>query len=336
MTYVITLLGYVPLAREDGLPWTQAQVYYATSQADAVAQSGSYVLLGTLTLTPVDSDPSQPRVRNFTIANSPAPTGWFQVIFLDALGNKSLTTPIPWPPGTVFGSASPSQLSARYAVRHRIRDGVPALDANPVPFNMVRLEDLSDQIGTPATPTQTVFQVRYSDIPTQRYMNAQVCPGTLVAFVDGSWTPTTPMVDVDTNGNFTLPSPPVSALRITYAWAYLADGEVDQMVDEARQWLREFASVNQIPDGLVPALVSYAASRCLTAIARSATLAPVKAGDSEVDWSKLGAAYLAEATAQYNTAIKERESFYTQGPEALDPTVADFGSVAIGTYTPLR
>jgi hypothetical protein len=201
---------------------------------------------------------------------------------------------------------------------------------------MVRLEDLSDQIPAQATPTQTTFQARFADVPTARYMNAQVCPATLVAFVDGSWTPTAPSADVDQNGNFTLPVAPVQRLMVTYAWQYLSDGEIDQFVDEGRQWLREFQQVAQVPDGLVPALISNASGRALLALQRSATLAPVKAGDLDVDWSKIGAAYGAQAKAEMAQADCERTAYYSQGAEALDPTVADVASAFYSTWTPLR
>ena len=256
--------------------------------------------------------------------------------FLDAAGGIEPTNAVQYPIATGSGAANPTLLSARYAVRHRIRDGVPLLDASPVPFNMVRLEDLSDQVPAQATPTQTRFQLRYQDVPTQQYMNAQVVPGTLVAYVDGAWTPTTPSSDVDVNGNFVLPVAPISSLKVTYAWQYLSDGEIDQFVDEARQWLREFSTVTLIPDGLVPALVSYAAHRALIALQRSATLAPVRAGDSDVDWSQLSKMYQAEATSALALANSEREAYYTQGPEAKDPSAVDVSAVCIPPYTPLH
>lgn len=331
MSFVVTLVGYIPSPRYDGVPWTQAQIGFATTQA------GPFSTIDTIALSPLDPDPRFPSTRNLTTAKSPAATGWFLVTFLDAAGNQEPTNAVQFPAAIPGGASSPTQLSARYAVRHRIRDGVPLLDANPVPYNMVRLEELTDQLGTPppATPTQTVFQVRYADVPTVRYMNAQVCPGTLVAYVDGSWAATLPTVDVNSDGNFTLPVPPVSRLLISYAYQYLSDGEIDQFVDEARQWLREFQTVGAVPDGLVPALVSYASFRALTAIQRSATLAPVKAGDSDVDWSKLATSYQSAANAAYTTASKEREVFYTQGPEAMDPTVIDVSALGIDPYTPL-
>lgn len=234
------------------------------------------------------------------------------------------------------GAANPSIASANNAVRHRIRDGVPTLDTTPVAFNQVRLEDLTDQIPTIPTPIQALFQVRFEDVPTQRYMNAHVVPGTLVAYVDGSWSPTSPVVDVDANGNFTLPMPPVFQLYVSYAWQYLSDGEINQFIDEGRQWLREFQSVSLIPDGLVPALISYASARALQALQRSAILAPVKAGDSDIDWSALAKAYKLAATDMLALARQEREDYYTQGPEAKDPTVVDVFAPFIPSYTPER
>lgn len=234
------------------------------------------------------------------------------------------------------GSANPTIQSANNAVRHAIRDGVPSQDTTPVAFNTVRLEDLSDQIPAATTPVQTQFLVRFADVPTARYMQANVVPATLVAYVDGSAIPTHPTVDVDTNGNFTLPVAPVISLRVSYAWQYLSDGEINQFVDEARQWLREFATVAQVPDGLVPALVDYAAHKALLALGRSAILAPVHAGDADVDWSKLAAGYQKAADQMYALATKEREVFYTQGPEALDPTAISITAVGIDPYTPQR
>jgi hypothetical protein len=94
---------------------------------------------------------------------------------------------------------------------HRARRGPPPApgrplgDATPVPYNLVRLEQLGDQIPAVATPTQRQFLVRFAGVPTEQYVTVQVIPATLVAYVDGSPTPVTPTVDVDRNGNFTLP-----------------------------------------------------------------------------------------------------------------------------------
>lgn len=225
---------------------------------------------------------------------------------------------------------------ARDAVRHRIQDGQPS-DASQ-PFEAVRLEELTDQIGVPppATPVQTVFQLRYADVPTGRYATVQAIPHSLVAYVDGSWAPTAPTVDVDQNGNFTLPVPPLSRLLVTYAWQYLADSDIDSYVNQARQWLREFSDLSLVPDGLQHALVSYASSLALKALARRMTLANIRAGDSGSDWSDLAKQYSADAKASMAEALQERSDYYTQGPEAHDPTAVDVASVIIRPYTPER
>lgn len=231
--------------------------------------------------------------------------------------------------------ASPTIESARNSVRHQIRDGLPALDATPVPFNTVRLEELTDQLPGEATPTLKQFQLRFQNVPTEQYMSVTAVPKTLVAFVDGSWTPTKPTVDVDSNGVFTLPVAPVSKLLVSYAWQYLSDGEIDAFVDQARQWLREFGEVSQVPDGLSHALTHYASALALRALERSATIADLKAGDTESGFSSLSKSYERQATSLEARAETEREQYYSRGPEKLEPAV-DVGSLRIDGYQPLR
>jgi hypothetical protein len=226
-------------------------------------------------------------------------------------------------------------LTARNAVRHQIRDGLSTLDATPVPFNMVRLEPLTDQVSIAATPTQTVFQVRYDLVPTQEHMTVTAVPATLVAFVDGSWTPTLPTKDVDAYGNFTLPSAPVKELLVSYAWQYLSDGEIDQFVEESRRWLREFGEVSQIPDGLTGALARYASALALRALMRTANIADQKAGDTGINFSDLAKSYATQAKELETRAQADRDAFYSRSSEALEPFV-ESGGLAIPGYQPLR
>src|ERR1700729_464486 len=228
-------------------------------------------------------------------------------------------------------ASEPTDLTARNAVRHQIRDGLPALDATPVPFNMVRLEPLTDQIGMAATPTQTVFQARYDLVPTQEHMTVTAVPGTLVAFIDGSWAPTSPSVDVDQNGNFTLPQPPLKELLVTYAWQYLSDGEIDNFVEESRRWLREFEEVSQIPDGLVGALTRYASALALRALQRTANIADQKAGDTEINFSDLAKSYATQAKELESRAEADRSAYYSRGAEKEEPFALSEG-LAIEGY----
>lgn len=235
-----------------------------------------------------------------------------------------------WQPGT----QSPTVASARYQVRKQIRDGVPELDASPVPYELVRLEDLSDQIVSQATPAQTRFQLRFENVPLERFATVNYIPGTLVAYVD-AWTPTAPSQDADQNGNFVLPVAPVASLKITYGWQFFSDADIDSFVDESRQWLREFQSVTNVPDGLNPALVHYASNLALSALARQLTLSPVKGGDADIDLSALTKSYLAEAAALCSKAMQERSDYYSRGPEKLAPAI-DVSAAGFGDWTPRR
>lgn len=235
----------------------------------------------------------------------------------------------PWTPG----SQSPTVQSARNQVRIELRDGLPALDATPVPFELVRLESLQDQIT--ATPGH-IFQLRFENVPLERFATVNAIPGTLVAFVDGSWAPTLPVQDVDQNGNFTLPVAPVSALLVTYGWQFFTDTAIDNYVDQARQWLRQFQSVSMVPDGLNPALVHYAAGLALSALARQLTLSAQKAGTAEIDLSDITKAYQAQAAALIKLAGAERDAYYSRGSEALDPTAVDVSSVGPHNWSPQR
>jgi hypothetical protein len=122
---------------------------------------------------------------------------------------------------------------------------------------------------------------------------------------------------------------------VTYAWQYLSDGEIDNLVEEARRWLREFATLEAIPDGLTGALVRYASALAIKALERSANIANMKAGDTAVDFSKLAENYNKLAGSLEARAEKDREQFYSRGPEPLEPFV-DAGPLCIDPYEPLR
>lgn len=86
---VITLTEYQPSERFDGVAWTEARI------DGAMAVDGPWVPIETITLDPVDTDPTTPAVRNFTTAQAGGQT-WFRVVFLDADDNPEVTDPVPW------------------------------------------------------------------------------------------------------------------------------------------------------------------------------------------------------------------------------------------------
>jgi hypothetical protein len=217
------------------------------------------------------------------------------------------------------------------SVRRLIGDGALAGQAA---YNMVRLEDLSDQIAALATPVGTTFLVRFSQLPTENFVTAYAIAGSLVAYVDGSPSPVTPTSDVNANGNFTLAVAPVSQLQVTYAWQYFQDADVADFVDQARGWLAQ-PTLAGTPDGLATALVQYAASLALYAMSRRCALADVHAGDAGSQLSQLAAAYSKDAAALYADAIQARDSFYVGAGSRRTPAGA-IASIGLDPYQPKR
>lgn len=97
-TYVISLQGFQPGARFDGLPWTDARIEEGTTSA------GPWTVLETQALSPVDADPTAPATRSFTTALATSPYGWFRVVFEDAANHEQAS-------GSVYSSP------VSYAVR---------------------------------------------------------------------------------------------------------------------------------------------------------------------------------------------------------------------------
>jgi hypothetical protein len=90
MSQVITFEGYVPTARYDAIPWTEARIQEGTTV------SGPWTLLETIALDPVDADPADPQSRNFTTELASDTDGlWYRIVFVDATGDTlAPTTPV--------------------------------------------------------------------------------------------------------------------------------------------------------------------------------------------------------------------------------------------------
>lgn len=87
MSQVITFENYRPPARFDDLAWTEAEIY------EAATADGSGTLIDTITLDPVDADPSEPAYRDFTTENASSTAAlWYWIVFKDADGDSSQPT----------------------------------------------------------------------------------------------------------------------------------------------------------------------------------------------------------------------------------------------------
>ena len=86
MTVVVSLEDFRPAPRYDALPWTQARI------EEAATAAGPWGTLETVALSPLDTDPANPRYRNFTTALGSAAEQWYRVVFLDAAAATGLPT----------------------------------------------------------------------------------------------------------------------------------------------------------------------------------------------------------------------------------------------------
>lgn len=76
----VTLADFRPSRRADGTAWTQARIEVADS-----AEPEKWEAAETVDLEPVDENPTEPALRNFTLRTDKA---WARIVFLDAEGNE--------------------------------------------------------------------------------------------------------------------------------------------------------------------------------------------------------------------------------------------------------
>jgi hypothetical protein len=86
MATVVTFVDYTPAPRFDGNPWTEVDIEEASSA------TGTWAVLETIALSPLDSDPENPIARNFTTELGTADGLWYRLIFRDASGDESQAT----------------------------------------------------------------------------------------------------------------------------------------------------------------------------------------------------------------------------------------------------
>ena len=84
---VVTLSRYVPLERDDGVPWARVRI------EEAPAATGPWTALETQTLSPVDTDPSQPAARSLTTTLGTLKEGWYRLVWIDGHNAESAATP---------------------------------------------------------------------------------------------------------------------------------------------------------------------------------------------------------------------------------------------------
>jgi hypothetical protein len=91
MAQVLTLEDFVPVARYDATPWTQARI--EESDTATLSDTTVWTVIETFTLSPVDADPSDPAPRSFTTElASDEMDLWYRVVFIDATADEAAPT----------------------------------------------------------------------------------------------------------------------------------------------------------------------------------------------------------------------------------------------------
>ena len=87
MSYVVTITDSYPPSREDEA-WTHARLEESTTR------SGPFNPIETFTLDPIDTDPENPRAREFTSELAAFPAAWYRLVWLDQSGDAAEALPV--------------------------------------------------------------------------------------------------------------------------------------------------------------------------------------------------------------------------------------------------
>jgi hypothetical protein len=89
MGLIVSFDDFTPAARYDSVPWETVQGW------EAATATGTYTLIDTITLNPVDADPANPAARDFSTSNGTEDDQWYKIRFVDGNGDVSeYTEPI--------------------------------------------------------------------------------------------------------------------------------------------------------------------------------------------------------------------------------------------------
>jgi hypothetical protein len=83
MATVVSFTGYTPVARYDGIPWTSVQIEEGAENDE----DGTWTLIDTQALSPVDADPTNPASRSFTTLGTEFGM-WYRARFFDSNGDS--------------------------------------------------------------------------------------------------------------------------------------------------------------------------------------------------------------------------------------------------------
>lgn len=118
---------FAPIARYDGHPWYTARIQEAP---DADGAPGTWETIDTIDLSTnglgLDTDPTQPAVRNLTTENASDDTTavwWYRIVFVDGTGDQEQPTDPVATNETPAVNYRPSVLEVAFWLRQRTMDG---------------------------------------------------------------------------------------------------------------------------------------------------------------------------------------------------------------------
>jgi hypothetical protein len=144
MSIVVSFADYTPPARFDDLPWTQVRI------EEGATSAGTWTLIDTLDISPVDSDPSRPGSHDFTTVHGTAVDLWYRLTYVDAASSTSAPTdPVQNLQGAVAAYATTDDLFRILKVRSPTSDQTAAaqgdLDTATIEIN-AEISLLTDQM----------------------------------------------------------------------------------------------------------------------------------------------------------------------------------------------
>ena len=105
MAYTRSFEDYAPPARYDGLPFTEVDI------RESATETGTYSVLETIALSPTDSDPENPALRNFTTALATEAEGWYVIRWRDDAGATFDSDAVQYLTGATDATATKAKLS---------------------------------------------------------------------------------------------------------------------------------------------------------------------------------------------------------------------------------
>ena len=80
---VISFADFRPPTRYDSKAWSSARI------EESASSTGPWDAIDTVPLSPLDADPADPQLRNFTTENGTLVSGWYRVVFIDETGDEA-------------------------------------------------------------------------------------------------------------------------------------------------------------------------------------------------------------------------------------------------------